>query len=63
MAPQAGNPPGPIQNATPAITARAAEPKSPAAEVRPRLLDKVHGRYGNLTVAAVAPDLQHCGQP
>src|SRR5215475_12602113 len=31
----------------------ATEPKSPAPEVRPRLLDEVHGRHGNLTVAAV----------
>src|SRR5262245_43131123 len=60
MAPPAGNPPSPIENTASPVTAWAAEPKSQAADVRthPRLLNEVHGRDGNLTIAALKSDLQ-----
>jgi hypothetical protein len=58
VAPSARNPPSPIENAATPLAARTTEPKAPAAEVRPLLLDEVHGRYDNLTVPAVTFDLQ-----
>jgi hypothetical protein len=58
MAPEAGNPPGPIQNTAPVITARAFEPKAPAAKVHTRSLEVHIGYVDLLTVVALTADLQ-----